>query len=411
MSKVGQTGWQKAINTVARTRHGASPLETRLYEQIKRVLNQDVAVIGPDGLARTEVNDFSTQKHFTLSPKPNLNVRTVSVKENKKQLGVPIFVEQQLYATIVLESSQEDLRSIEVISSLAELIIERFVAEHRPNPDALDLLFSRLAKRPDSVDLEEVDYQLTALGYSAHLERVAIAWQLEGFWHNYLQWAGGSVAGDKSDIIAAKKRDIARALNSFFTKHQDNLIGYIGHDTFLVLKEVETGGAAKFADLFSQEFNKINHGLRNVHIKNIRAGLGRPGKGLTELISSVNQALRVLDIGQKVIGHSGVYRYEDLGALPILLSGPQEPKTSFASSLLSKLKDEELRQTLISFLDNNLNLTETATALSVHRNTVIYRLNKLTQALGKDPRKFEAAVELHLALLFSRYYFDSETKD
>lgn len=64
--------------------------------------------------------------------------------------------------------------------------------------------------------------------------------------------------------------------------------------------------------------------------------------------------------------------------------------------------DEELILTVQTFFDNDLNLMQTSKQLIVHRNTLIYRLEKIKKMLGLDIRKFDDAVTLHVLLVLKR---------
>jgi len=68
------------------------------------------------------------------------------------------------------------------------------------------------------------------------------------------------------------------------------------------------------------------------------------------------------------------------------------------------LRNAELNKTLETFFDNDLNLTETAEQMGIHRNTVIYRLNQITKVLGADPRIFEQAMSIKVALIIKSLF-------
>ena len=68
-----------------------------------------------------------------------------------------------------------------------------------------------------------------------------------------------------------------------------------------------------------------------------------------------------------------------------------------------ELLDEETLVTVNMFLDNNLNVSETARKLFVHRNTLLYRLEKLEKSTGLDIRVFEDALTLKIALMVVSY--------
>jgi sugar diacid utilization regulator len=375
----------------------------RLYAQLKRVITHPLALADRTGKTYAGVSDFANNRRFTIAGPITLERTAIAIEGNRQLIAIPIYGDDRFFLLVIVELSAEDQATIEVITSLAELIIEQFIAQFKPRPDAVDLLLTRMAYKGSTIDREELDNQITALGYQLESERVVMAVELGGFWDNYLQTVGQPL-GDKGDLIAAKKSDINNSLSSFFTKNQDNIIGYIGTNTFLILKDLHDGDYQRFCQLLSTHYQQITDPLKNVHITEVTIGLGLPAGNLGGVLESVQQALQVLKIGKRVVGANQVHRYESLGALPLILTEPGNQKLEFAHRLLDQLADEELSTTLEAFLAEDLNLTQTAQRLKIHRNTVIYRLNKITEKLDQDPRNFASAVELYLALLFRKYF-------
>lgn len=81
----------------------------------------------------------------------------------------------------------------------------------------------------------------------------------------------------------------------------------------------------------------------------------------------------------------------------------QQRKAELAHDILAPLlADEQLYKSVSTFLSHRLNLTEAAEALHIHRNTLIYRLEKTRQLIGLDPRRFDDALQIKLGLLFYR---------
>lgn len=376
----------------------------RLYNQIKRVISQPIALADRSGQIYQDYSDFPRRTRLNylhpISPQRQL----VPIEDSPELQAIAIYQENRPFIVLVVEVRPEDRTTIEVITSLSELIIQQFIAEHQPRPDTVDLLLTRMAYRPSTIDREELENQITALGYRLDTQRTAIAVELSGFWNNYLHSAGEGL-GEKNNLIAAKKSDLNQSLASFFTKSQDNLIGYIGNDTFLILKDLHNNDYDRFCGLLDSHYAQITDRLKNVHIKQVTIGVGLPSSSLNGLLRSVQEALQVLLIGKRVIGEGRTHRYQSLGMLPLLLSGESDQKLGFANRLLGVLEgDPELIQTLEAFLGCDLNLTKTSEELKIHRNTVIYRLNKIQEVLNKDPRRFVGAVELYLALLFRKYF-------
>lgn len=375
----------------------------RLYDNVKQVIGKSIAITDQRGQIYDTASDFAGRKRFSLKEGLRADVHSLPIEGEEDLQAVPIFVDGKFYAMVVTEISGEDLQMIQIINSLAELVIHQFILTHRPRPDAVDLLLTRVAYKPLTIDAEELEQQLLALGYRLDLPRVALAIELKGFWDNYLHTAGQPL-GDKGDLIAAKKRDIETNLNSFFSRNQDNLIGFIGGDTFLVLKDLYDTDYDKFCSLMSKQFSEITSSLRNVYIKEVTVGIGTPSTSPGGLLRSVQEATQILKIGKRIIGTDQAHRFEGLGVLPLLLSGTDEQKRDYAKHLFDNLDDPELIDTLEAFLNANLNLTQTAEELKVHRNTVIYRLDKINEKLNRDPRHFEDAVELYVGSLFKKVF-------
>lgn len=374
-----------------------------LYQQIKRIVARPVAIVNPDGQPYKDANDFPRLKSFNVRQTPTRDRSSLDIDGQPQLQAVPIFAEERLLGLIVTEVTAEDIQTLQIISSLAELMIQQFMVIHKPRPDAVDLLLARVVYRPTTIDPEELEEQMSALGYSLDVQRSAVLFELTGFWDNYLQTIGQPL-GDKQNLIAAKKHDIEQSLTSFFSKNQDNVIGYIGNDRFLVLKDLSTTDFNRFSKLLLSHYGEITNSLKNVYIKDVTVGIGSPSSSPAGLLLSAQEALQVLEVGRRLEGPNSAYRSDILGVLPLVISTSASQKKEHAERLLVDLDDQELSETLESFLEHDLNLTQTAEALKIHRNTVIYRLDKITEKIGKDPRSFTDAVELYLALQLVKIY-------
>lgn len=378
-------------------------LYKELYQQIKRVINKQIAITDINGQPFDGVSDFAKVKQFFLKAAPSQDKASISLDDFPELQAIPLFYEERPVGLVVVEVSAEDIQTLQIVSSLAELIVQQFMNVHKPRPDAVDLLLTRLAYRPNTIDEEELEQQMAALGFRLDVQRAAIVFELSGFWHNYLQTIGQPLA-EKKSLIDAKKHDIEQGLTSFFSKNQDNVIGYIGNDRFLVLKDLSSTDFNRFTKLMTTHFKEITSSVKNVYITDVTIGIGAPSVSASGLLISAQEAQQVLDVGRKLKGAGHVYTSDVLGVLPLVISGNISQKHDQAKRILDGLDDPELTETLEAFLQHNLNLTHTAEALNIHRNTVIYRLDRITEKLGKDPRSFTDAVELYLALQLQKIY-------
>ncbi len=134
---------------------------------------------------------------------------------------------------------------------------------------------------------------------------------------------------------------------------------------------------------------------------------------LKEVSKSYKEAKMALDVGEIFYAEKSIIAYNTLGIgrliyhLPINLCR-MFIKEIFGENIPDELDDEVLT-TVQKFFDNNLNVSETSRQLFVHRNTLVYRIEKLHQATGLDIRTFDDALTFKIALMVVNYmkYIDS----
>ena len=134
---------------------------------------------------------------------------------------------------------------------------------------------------------------------------------------------------------------------------------------------------------------------------------------LKEVSKSYKEAKMALDVGKIFYSEKSITAYNTLGIGRLIYQLPINLcrifiKEIFGDSIPEEL-DDELLTTVQKFFDNNLNVSETSRQLFVHRNTLVYRLEKLHQSTGLDIRTFDDALTFKIALMVVNYmkYIDS----
>jgi carbohydrate diacid regulator len=132
----------------------------------------------------------------------------------------------------------------------------------------------------------------------------------------------------------------------------------------------------------------------------VAIGIGRHHAGLAGFARSSQDAQAALSLGRRLGLPGSVYCLDDLGAAAFVGISDQRTKLELAIRLLGPLDPEpDLLTTLRTFFDENCCPSTTARRLAIHRNTLSYRLDKVTSLTGLDPRRFDDAVQVRLALL------------
>lgn len=133
-------------------------------------------------------------------------------------------------------------------------------------------------------------------------------------------------------------------------------------------------------------------------------GIGEPAGSFISLASSRSTALQAVAIGRRLSYQGGTWQYGRM--LPeMLLAGINEETVKAHSSLIMRIRhtiDEETEELLDELFKQNLNISQTAKELFMHRNTLIYRLDKIRKSTGLDATHFDDAVTLRIILALAR---------
>lgn len=139
----------------------------------------------------------------------------------------------------------------------------------------------------------------------------------------------------------------------------------------------------------------------------VYVGYGTPTDSIKDIARSYSEAQLALEIGRVFDGDKYILSYDTLGIGRLIYQLPSKLCELFLDEIFKKesldVLDDETLQTIYKFFENNLNVSETSRQLFVHRNTLVYRLDKIERLTGLDLRKFDDAVVFKVAILVNKY--------
>ena len=142
-------------------------------------------------------------------------------------------------------------------------------------------------------------------------------------------------------------------------------------------------------------------------------GIGTVASHLRELADSYKEAQVAIEVGKVFENEKPVIHYDNLGIGRIIYQLPTTLCEMFLSEAFKKnpieALDEDTLDTINRFFENNLNVSETARKLYVHRNTLVYRLEKVKKITGLDLREFEDAILFKVAVMVKKYLDSQNT--
>ncbi len=136
-------------------------------------------------------------------------------------------------------------------------------------------------------------------------------------------------------------------------------------------------------------------------------GIGTIASHIRELADSYKEAQTAIEVGKVFDTEKSIINYENLGLGRLIYQLPTTLCEIFLSEVFKKNSidalDQETLFTINKFFENNLNVSETSRKLFVHRNTLVYRLEKIKKITGLDLREFDHAIIFKVALMVKKY--------
>jgi len=136
-------------------------------------------------------------------------------------------------------------------------------------------------------------------------------------------------------------------------------------------------------------------------------GISTNARHLRELADKYKEAQIAIDVGRVFESEKTIINYENLGLSRIIYQLPTTLCEMFLNEVFKKNSietlDEDTLETINRFFENNLNVSETSRKLYVHRNTLVYRLEKIKKLTGLDLREFDHAIVFKVAMMVKQY--------
>ena len=193
-------------------------------------------------------------------------------------------------------------------------------------------------------------------------------------------------------------------LSGMFPDKMQDFVLSINETDIAVIKQLagpaEEGQLEKIAAAMEET-------LRNeLFIKSV-IGIGTVAEHLRELADSYKEAQTAIDVGKVFDTEKCIINYENLGIGRLIYQLPTTLCEIFLGEVFKKNTidslDQETLFTINKFFENNLNVSETSRKLFVHRNTLVYRLEKIKKLTGLDLRQFDHAIVFKVALMVRKY--------
>lgn len=313
-------------------------------------------------------------------------------------ITLPLTLGQEVVGTVGITGDPGVVRPFgEIVRRQTEIILRQtaLLRLEMRRERAVEQLVADIASYQEGVvDAEPLRTSAGELGFVVDLPRAVVVMAVD---------APPGVPGPESALDPDPRQIPVRLAMEVFQAAGD-LVAPVGASAVAVLADLVPRGGP-------QRSVEVLHKLAGVLVQRIEqrlgvgawVGIGAPASGLAELPRSYHEAWSALRIGRRMMPSVHVYDARDYRVWDLLLGVAPRQRQDFRRAMLANLTAErswpELRRTVIALVEHGLRLADTAFALHIHRNTLLYRLKRISAAIGADARAPRIAIALYLACL------------
>ena len=206
------------------------------------------------------------------------------------------------------------------------------------------------------------------------------------------------------EIRNEKDQDAIEILKNMFISRSNDFITAIDEKNIIIVRNLEESDDYESIEAIARMIVDM---LNSEAMAKARVSYGNIIHEIKDVSRSYKEAKMALDVGKIFYSDKNVVAYNRLGIGRLIYQLPMPlcemfMKEVFGGKLPESLDDETLN-TINKFFDNNLNISETSRQLFLHRNTLVYRLEKIQKSTGLDIRVFDDALTFKIALMVSSY--------
>ncbi len=201
------------------------------------------------------------------------------------------------------------------------------------------------------------------------------------------------------EVDGRKDTVLLETVKNLFSDRNKDFVTELDEQSIILIKDAEDIESEEDAAMLART---IVDNLHTEAMVRVRVGYGNIVEKLPEIARSYQEAKMALEVGHIFYVEDDTISYSRLGIGRLIYQLPMSLCEMFIKEIFGDRKfdlDEETLVTIQRFFENNLNISETARQLYIHRNTLVYRLERLQKIIGLDIRLFEDAMTFKIAMM------------
>jgi len=200
-----------------------------------------------------------------------------------------------------------------------------------------------------------------------------------------------------------KDNIVTDVLNGMYSVRTGDFVTSVDSDSVILIKALENDSKENLQKIADTIVTMLNTDA----FVNVRVAYGTVVSELKDVSKSYKEAKMALDVGKIFYVEKNVVSYGNLGIGRLIYQLPVNLCKIFIQEIFGKNIyeefDDETLSTLDKFFENNLNVSQTSRQMFLHRNTLVYRIEKIQKVTGLDLRNFDDALTFKIALMVLNY--------
>lgn len=213
-----------------------------------------------------------------------------------------------------------------------------------------------------------------------------------------------------SDNLSVNELNVRDIIEGLFPDTSKDFVITVDSENIVLVKELEADGNEDPEEIAKS----IADTVQAEALICVTVGIGTAVVGIRDLAKSYKEAQIAIEVGKAFDEDKHVVNYDNLGIGRLIYQLPTTLCELFLTEVFKNGSIDNLdRETLLTiekFFENNLNVSETSRQLYVHRNTLVYRLDKVQKLTGLDLRRLDHAIVFQVAMMVKKYLNASQNR-
>ncbi|KAB7704770.1 transcriptional regulator [Bacillus aerolatus] len=379
-----------------------------IAEKTSSVLGYPISITDNEGYIigstdKERLGIFHRPSLDVIKKKSLINCRNEDIRQILPGVSVPITINNKAIGVLGIVGEPEEVEKyVHLVKNQVEMMCQdAFRKEMKELESKMVEVFIQQIIHYDTDEQDEriIQYAKT-LGYNQEIRHVCILIDI----HRPSHTQDNPPELHDPYSFPYFQRDVLDFIHLIFHDSEEDILSFINIERLIIVKPIATEQAySTLVSSLEQRLHKLNNFLQAKYNLSASIAVGDVQKGVSGMAESFRNAEKTMVLGRKADMDSNIFLYNEKHTTFQLL--PKEITPELQKKLLSIIQPltrldnyDVLSSTFLAYCRHNMNLSEAARNMFIHRNTIIYRLEKVNEATHLDTSSFQDCMLLYMAI-------------